>query len=192
MTHVTEFCSKKQNRKKDRQMGQLWSRCCDCNEDDAAVSPNHESLLLVESFGEIGSDSPEEERGMRRNGNGSTGINKSPALSSMPINLPRIRPASFEEEREYMVRSYSSGALQEAQPECLLCMENFTPTRPTTLSLCACGVNRNTFHLECLLKWRKKSNKTNCPVCDNELFFETPSSSNHETCETLSSQGSTE
>ncbi len=74
-----------------------------------------------------------------------------------------------------MVRSYSSGTLFDVQPECMLCLDTFTETRPTALSLCACGVNKNAFHLECLLDWRRKSNKTNCPVCENELFVDVSS-----------------
>jgi len=147
-------------------MGAFLCRCCWCDEEfGASVSPTNESLLLTRTARAGGSPEEASERT-------ATSSISFPASKSSLINFPKILPASAEEEREFMVRSYSSGTLQEIIPECLLCMENFTDTRPTTLSLCACGINRNTFHLECLLEWRRKSNKTNCPICDKELFFE--------------------
>jgi hypothetical protein len=160
-------------------MGAFWAKCCDCSDGedqvyDAGVAQTNESLLLTRTAsmsGEWTGDRSPEEGGSRSARSGGTG-DVSKGAEGLYVNRPKIVPASAEEEREYMVRSYSSGALFDVQPECLLCLESFTEARPTALSLCACGVNRNTFHLECLLEWRRRSNKTNCPVCDNELFFD--------------------
>ena len=162
-------------------MGSLWSRCCDSDEEDAdsdvrTSSVNqHESLLLArrasasESGDWSGDASPEEERSRRRRAGGTPP--KSSATQVVP--MPRLFPASAEEEREYMVRSYSSGALFDIQPECMLCMETFTEAHPKAVAVCACGVNRNNFHLDCLMEWRRNANKTNCPGCEHELFFDT-------------------
>jgi hypothetical protein len=156
---------------KNIKMGLLWSRCCDSDEDAAdaaAYGVNNESLLLTRSASMsgdwTGSHSPEEGR--------SNPFSVVKASYAQFVQMPKLVPATAEEEREYMVRSYSSGTLFDIQPECLLCLDAFSETRPTALSLCACGVNKNTFHLECLLEWRKKTGKANCPVCDNELFFD--------------------
>src|SRR4051812_28922598 len=132
-------------------MGSIWSRCRCCDTDDDYIdgrnAVNNESLLLRRgasmSVGWASNNSPEEQK---------TDPEKLRSFSQF-IQLPKLVPATAEEEREYMVRSYSSGTLFEIQPECLLCLDTFSETRPTALSLCACGVNKNTFHIECLLEW---------------------------------------
>eukprot|EP00924_Labyrinthula_sp_SR-Ha-C_P006186 snap_masked-scaffold_54-processed-gene-1.70-mRNA-1 protein AED:1.00 eAED:1.00 QI:0/-1/0/0/-1/1/1/0/177 len=56
--------------------------------------------------------------------------------------------------------------------ECFVCYEEFTPESPEALSLCGCGSNRHRYHLHCLTIWRTKSQRTTCPVCDQEIFFQ--------------------
>ena len=152
-------------------MGIIWSRCCECCDTDedtaeAAYGANNESLLLTRSnsiSGDwTGNHSPEEGR--------SRDIVK--ASYAQFVQMPKLVPATAEEEREYMVRSYSSGTLFDVPPECILCLDTFSEKHPNALSLCACGVNKNTFHLECLLEWRRKTGKANCPICENELFVD--------------------
>jgi len=157
-------------------MGSWWSRCrcCDTDEEiaDSRNAVNNETLLLTRGISSsvdwTGNNSPEE---------GRRGTESLKSDFSQFVHMPKLVPATAEEEREYMVRSYSSGTLFDLQPECLLCLDVFTEIRPSALSLCACGVNKNTFHLECLLEWRRKTNKANCPICDNELFVDVTESS---------------
>ena len=153
-------------------MGVIWARCCECcdTEEDsaeAAYNVNNESLLLTRSSslsGDwTGNHSPEEGR--------SREAGKASSYAQF-VQMPKLVPATAEEERENMVTSYSSGTLFEVPPECILCLDTFSEKRPSALSLCACGVNKNTFHLECLLEWRRKTGKTNCPICENELFVD--------------------
>ena len=58
------------------------------------------------------------------------------------------------------------------EKECLLCYEVVTQSNPAVLSLCRCGVNKHTYHLQCLLRWRSYSQQRTCPICDQEIFFQ--------------------
>ena len=95
-------------------------------------------------------------------------------------SLPGFAPTSLEEEREYMVRSFSSsdpnlGLLKSDSmlgEECLLCMEEFLSTHPAATTLCACGMNNRRYHIDCLFRWRNQSEVARCPVCNEELFFD--------------------
>mmetsp|Transcript_6728 Transcript_6728/g.10639 ORF Transcript_6728/g.10639 Transcript_6728/m.10639 type:complete len:172 (-) Transcript_6728:739-1254(-) len=88
----------------------------------------------------------------------------------MGLNMP----PSVEDEKLFMRMSFRR--LQEQQlsapKECLLCMEVFSEEQPEVKTLCQCGINKNNYHLTCLLEWRARSGKTTCPVCDQELFFQ--------------------
>ncbi|GBG31976.1 E3 ubiquitin-protein ligase listerin [Hondaea fermentalgiana] len=83
-------------------------------------------------------------------------------------------PPSVEDERQYMRASWDRilTAQRNAPDECVLCLEEFSIDAPAVRTLCNCGVNRHHYHLACLLAWRRRSGKTTCPVCDEELFYE--------------------
>lgn len=92
-------------------------------------------------------------------------------LDSKLLASPHSLPPSLEEEKAFNIAKSVSPVVQFPK-ECMLCMELFTPERPEVRTLCACGVNKNAYHLECLLAWRSRSGNTMCPVCNKELFYE--------------------
>mmetsp|Transcript_19710 Transcript_19710/g.23961 ORF Transcript_19710/g.23961 Transcript_19710/m.23961 type:complete len:293 (-) Transcript_19710:2697-3575(-) len=102
-------------------------------------------------------------------------------------------PPSIEEERAFTKAALERRRLDGTQSpkECLLCMEGFTPVHPEVRTLCSCGVNKNSYHLSCLLTWRGRSGRTTCPVCDTELFFEDGANADAETSENTSTTTST-
>jgi len=166
-------------------MGSFWARCCRCDDGDddseterRGVQANESLLTTRRSSASVspgrGDQSPEEERSTLGRflaiypaGTAS----KNPQMAEY-VQLLKMKPSSAEEEREFMVRSFSSGMLSDVQPECMLCLEGFTAAHPSAVSLCGCGVKKDTFHLDCLMEWRRKSNKTNCPICENELYVD--------------------
>ena len=92
-------------------------------------------------------------------------------LDSKLLASPHSLPPSLEEEKAFNIAK-SASSLTQLPKECMLCMELFTAERPEVRTLCACGVNKNSYHLECLLAWRSRSGNTMCPVCNKELFYE--------------------
>ncbi|KAG5182670.1 hypothetical protein JKP88DRAFT_277744 [Tribonema minus] len=63
-----------------------------------------------------------------------------------------------------------AGGAAEEQPECVMCLDGFSWDNPAVLTLCACGVNRASFHYACLLQYKARSSR--CPACRAELFYE--------------------
>lgn len=55
-------------------------------------------------------------------------------------------------------------------PECVICLGEFTADNPRVYTLCRCGENKTHFHYPCLLVWLDQ--KTICPTCSAELFFQ--------------------
>jgi len=84
------------------------------------------------------------------------------------------RPPSVEDEKQYMRLSLSNILeKQKNEPkECSICMEGFNEEDTEVQTLCQCGENKHSYHLHCLLWWKEKSGKQNCPVCDSEIFFD--------------------
>lgn len=109
-----------------------------------------------------------------------------PEKHKRDVLLMSMLPASLEDEREFMVRTYSRVSEDgeeedhvedntELGEECLLCLEGFSPpNHPKATSLCHCGMNKNAFHLPCLLAWRVSASagRVICPLCGEEIFFE--------------------
>ncbi|KAH9260154.1 hypothetical protein BASA81_001929 [Batrachochytrium salamandrivorans] len=108
-----------------------------------------------------------------------------PEKHKRDVLLMSMLPASLEDEREFMVRTYSRVSEEEEEhvdeenierrDECLLCLEGFSPpNHPKATSLCHCGMNKNAFHLPCLLVWRASASagRVICPLCGEEIFFE--------------------
>eukprot|EP00611_Tribonema_gayanum_P025353 TRINITY_DN5749_c3_g1_i2.p1 TRINITY_DN5749_c3_g1~~TRINITY_DN5749_c3_g1_i2.p1 ORF type:complete len:238 (+),score=74.91 TRINITY_DN5749_c3_g1_i2:106-819(+) len=63
-----------------------------------------------------------------------------------------------------------AGGAAEEQAECVMCLDGFSWDNPAVLTLCACGVNRASFHYACLLQYKARSSR--CPACRAELFYE--------------------
>mmetsp|Transcript_2422 Transcript_2422/g.4671 ORF Transcript_2422/g.4671 Transcript_2422/m.4671 type:complete len:169 (-) Transcript_2422:1180-1686(-) len=161
--------------------GRAWcslDRCCE----DADASPRRSPLLRRPIVGQS-------ERGTDRWQDGSSwnAIAQRGSEAARRIPVPNnerekdvqimrqpLRPPSVEDEKQFMRSSLQRILAEQAQAprECLLCMEEFNDEHPSILTLCKCGVNKHHFHMRCLEEWRRRSGKTTCPVCNQDLFVQ--------------------
>ena len=65
------------------------------------------------------------------------------------------------------------GAAPE-EPECVICLEEFSGRAPRLPTLCQCGESRAAFHAHCLRAWVATQGGSACPTCNTELFWEEP------------------
>mmetsp|Transcript_23195 Transcript_23195/g.39263 ORF Transcript_23195/g.39263 Transcript_23195/m.39263 type:complete len:166 (+) Transcript_23195:114-611(+) len=56
------------------------------------------------------------------------------------------------------------------EPECVMCLGNFTEDNPVMPTLCNCGENRALFHYPCVVQWKEKYDW--CPSCKATLFYQ--------------------
>ena len=93
------------------------------------------------------------------------------------------KPPSVEDEIQYMRLSLISQLEKQESPpkECMFCMEGFTKELGSEVyTLCRCGENKHSFHLQCILRWVESTDKQICPVCNSELYYDDSSSFNKE------------
>ena len=96
-------------------------------------------------------------------------------LSSPPIvaRPPESEPKDLPDLSLPDVLSAKKGQIKldanSNEPECIYCLEIFDETNPMINTVCRCGLNRNYFHLACLIVIVQ--NNPNCPVCRSMFFL---------------------
>eukprot|EP01038_Epipyxis_sp_PR26KG_P006139 gene6139-8464_t len=54
--------------------------------------------------------------------------------------------------------------------ECVICLDEFSDSNPSILTLCNCGENKVHFHYPCLILYLKKKNV--CPNCRSYIYYQ--------------------